>query len=180
MYLRKKVIFSWWLCSFIWGGTPHGYSFRPSVGASSGLLTICDCFEVEVSSYLSLDHVLLIHGRFVESNDEFFQANDYAPCDGAAKKLLWVGQPCSLVIMWKRSYVFVVISMLFVAWMIGEVWGQHFGCWIVLLFNQFIVDNSLLDLPLGGSRFTWYMGDGQSMSSLKRFLLSKNWCLTWA
>jgi len=76
---------------------------------------------VEVSSYLSLDHVLLIHGRFVESNDEFFQANDYAPCDGAAKKLLWVGQPCSLVIMWKRSYVFVVISMLFVAWMIGEV-----------------------------------------------------------
>jgi hypothetical protein len=38
------------LYSYIWGGSSHGYSYRLSVGASSGLLTVCDSFEVESSS----------------------------------------------------------------------------------------------------------------------------------
>jgi hypothetical protein len=35
----------------------------------------------------------------------------------------------------------------------------------------------LVDLPLCGRMFTWYKGDGTSMSRLYRFLLSKDWCL---
>ncbi|GAU27978.1 hypothetical protein TSUD_373730 [Trifolium subterraneum] len=42
-------------------------------------------------------------------------------------------------------------------------------------FNQFINDNSLIDLPLRGRKFTWYRGDGLSMSRLDRFLLSDAW-----
>lgn len=46
-------------------------------------------------------------------------------------------------------------------------------------FNNFI-DRSLLgDLPLVGRRFTWYRGDGHSMSRIDRFLLSEAWCLRW-
>ncbi|MCI47077.1 endonuclease/exonuclease/phosphatase family protein, partial [Trifolium medium] len=33
-------------------------------------------------------------------------------------------------------------------------------------FNQFIVDNDLVDLSLCGRSFTWYKGDGLSMSRL--------------
>jgi len=36
-----------------------------------------------------------------------------------------------------------------------------------------------MDLPLWGRRFTWFWGDGNSMSRLDRFLLSERWCLTW-
>lgn len=46
-------------------------------------------------------------------------------------------------------------------------------------FNEFIVDNVLIDLPLNGRKFTWYKGDGRSMSRLDRFLLSEEWCLMW-
>ncbi|GAU34276.1 hypothetical protein TSUD_321220 [Trifolium subterraneum] len=46
-------------------------------------------------------------------------------------------------------------------------------------FNQFIDDNTLVDLPLTGRKFTWFKGDGLSMSRLDRFLLSEDWCLTW-
>jgi hypothetical protein len=46
-------------------------------------------------------------------------------------------------------------------------------------FNQFIDDNGLINLPLCGRRFTWYKGDGTSMSRLDRFLLSEDWCLQW-
>jgi len=42
-------------------------------------------------------------------------------------------------------------------------------------FNQFIDGNFLIDLPLYGRNFTWYRGDGVSMSRLDRFLLSESW-----
>lgn len=46
-------------------------------------------------------------------------------------------------------------------------------------FNGFIDTNVFVDLPIMGRRFTWYRGDGCSMSRLDRFLLSENWCLWW-
>jgi len=44
-------------------------------------------------------------------------------------------------------------------------------------FNQFIDDNDLIDLPLGGRKYTWFKGDDIFMSRLDRFLLSEQWCL---
>ncbi|GAU25950.1 hypothetical protein TSUD_16880 [Trifolium subterraneum] len=41
-------------------------------------------------------------------------------------------------------------------------------------FNHFINNNALIDLPLCGRKFTWYRGDGRSMSRLDRFLLSED------
>lgn len=46
-------------------------------------------------------------------------------------------------------------------------------------FNKFIEDCSLIDLPICGRMFTWYRGDGVSMSMLDRFLLSHRWCAVW-
>ncbi|MCH82855.1 endonuclease/exonuclease/phosphatase family protein [Trifolium medium] len=46
------------LCASLWGTSPHGYSFRPSAGASGGLLVLWDSVEVEVWSSVSFDHVL--------------------------------------------------------------------------------------------------------------------------
>lgn len=47
-------------------------------------------------------------------------------------------------------------------------------------FNQFIEDNCLVDLSMCGRRFTWYQGDGISMSHLDRFLLSDTWVSLWS
>ncbi|GAU34020.1 hypothetical protein TSUD_393660 [Trifolium subterraneum] len=77
------------LCSTLWGITPHSFSYRPSAGASGGLLTIWDSSEVEVWSTESRDHVLWCHGWFTKSGEEFYVANVYAPCDDGAKQGLW-------------------------------------------------------------------------------------------
>ena len=37
----------------------------------------------------------------------------------------------------------------------------------------------LADLPLSGRNFTWFKGDGKSMSRIDRFLYSEDWCLVW-
>ena len=46
-------------------------------------------------------------------------------------------------------------------------------------FNNFIAESLLIDLLICGQLFTWYKGDGVSMSRLDRFLLSEKWCAAW-
>jgi len=46
-------------------------------------------------------------------------------------------------------------------------------------FNNFIDSSFLIDLPICGRLFTWYRGDGVSMSRLDRFLVSSKWCESW-
>jgi hypothetical protein len=60
------------LCLSLWGNSPHTFSYRPSIGASGGLLTLWDSTEVEVWSSESREHVLWCHGRFIKSGGGFF------------------------------------------------------------------------------------------------------------
>jgi hypothetical protein len=46
-------------------------------------------------------------------------------------------------------------------------------------FNQFIDNNVLVDLPVCGRKYTWFKGDGITMSRLDSFLLLDEWCLKW-
>jgi len=39
-----------------------------------------DSSEVEVWSSVSQEHVLIIHGRFIKTNEIFYLFNVYAPC----------------------------------------------------------------------------------------------------
>lgn len=77
------------LCSSLLGNSKCKFSFRPSVGASRGLLTLWDSLEVKVWSSVSSDHNLLIDGRFIKCNEEFLLFNVYSPCDLQAKDVLW-------------------------------------------------------------------------------------------
>jgi len=77
------------VCAAVWDRSSATFSFRPSQGASGGLLTIWDVSEVEVWSSCSFNHVLSIHGRFIKTNEEFHLFNVYAPCDGGARQELW-------------------------------------------------------------------------------------------
>lgn len=46
-------------------------------------------------------------------------------------------------------------------------------------FRIFIEDLSLVDLPVLGNRFTWFMPDGFAMSRIDIFLLSEGWVNHW-
>jgi len=70
------------------GTFDHDYSYNPSVGASRGLVTIWDTSEVEVWASFRGDHLLLIHGKFIKSNVEFYLFNVYAMCDQRGKQAL--------------------------------------------------------------------------------------------
>jgi len=73
----------------IWGDTPCGYSYRPSSGASGGLVTVWDSSRVKVWSTMSLGSILVIKGRLLLSSEEFVICNVYAPIDTTAKREVW-------------------------------------------------------------------------------------------
>nr|ABD32616.1 reverse transcriptase - beet retrotransposon, putative [Medicago truncatula] len=114
-----------------------------------------------------------------QSNEEFYLFNIYAPCDRAAQKLLW--DSLSLRLQQLRGRKVCVCGDFNDVWCSEErrsVNVRHSSL-DFSHFNSFIGDNSLHDLPLGGRKFTWFKGDGRSMSRLDRFLLSEDWCLAW-
>ncbi|PNX55283.1 cysteine-rich receptor-like protein kinase, partial [Trifolium pratense] len=167
------------MCSTFWGNSPHGFSYRPSVGASGGLLTLWDTAEVEVWSSESFENVLWCHGIFVRSGEEFYIANVYAPCDLRAKQVLW--DSLSAKIQALGSVRVCVCGDFNAVRCVDERRSANDGYRHSdhIPFNRFIDDNSLIDLPLCGRKYTWFKGDGRSMSRLDRFLLSGEWCLTW-
>jgi hypothetical protein len=167
------------VCKSIWSDINVDFSFQQSRGASGGLLTLWDCTEVEVWSSFQFEHVLGIQGRFVKTWEEFTLLNVYASCDVSCQQALWFKISQRLSTLYDLNICvcgdFNTVRCIEERRSVGS-FGQHDGS---AYFNQFIRDNCLLDLSLRGHKFTWFRGDGNSMSLLDRFLLSERWCLTW-
>jgi hypothetical protein len=143
------------------------------------MLIIWDSLEVEVWSTVSQDHMLQIHGRFIQSNEEFYVFNIYAPCDGRAKQELWEALSVRLQVL--RGEKICVCGDFNAVQCPEERMSLRGGAYVndVHLFSMFIDNNDLLDLPLCGRRFTWYKGDGTSMSMIDNFLFFEDWWLQW-
>jgi exonuclease III len=163
----------------IWGDAPRDFSFCRSVGASGGLVTVWDTSRIVVWSSMCYGNVLVIKGKVISSDEEFMIFNVYAPCDLAAKREMW-GTLKSKVL--NNNDVNVCVCGDF-----NSVRGEDERkgrCTVyrqadASAFNDFIDSSYLIDLPICGRLFTWYKGDGVSMSRLDRFLLSEKWSETW-
>jgi exonuclease III len=121
----------------------------------------------------------MIHGRFINSNEDFYIFNVYAPCDRSAKQVLWNSLSSRLLSLGNRK---VCLCGDFNSVRSVNERRSVRGSQVVddcAPFNDFIEEGVLIDLPLCGRKFTWYKGDGRSMSRLDRFLLSGEWCMVW-
>ena len=168
-----------WMIKSIWSDVACGYSYQPSVGASGGLVTVWDTSYVNVWFTMSFRHVLVIKGTVVSTAENFTVVNVYAPCDSEAKRALWdalsplVANNIDDCVCVCGDFNYVLNG--------EERRGQStmFRQADSDLFNKFIEENCLMDLPICSRLFTWYHGDGVSMSRLDRFLLSTKWCEAW-
>jgi len=162
------------VCKSIWPDVNVDYSFQPSLRASGGLVTLWDANEVEVWSSMSFDHVLVILGRFLKTGESFVLVNVYAPCDIYRQQVLWNNLSNKLVSFLDQNVCicgdFNAVRCLEERRSVGSVFNQVWST----NFNNFIEGNMLVDLPLRSRNFTWFQGDGKSMSRLDRFLLSEN------
>jgi len=93
----KLQVIDGFLCTSLWGPSNHDFSYSPSVGASGGLVAIWDTSEVEVWLTARGEHFLMIHGRFIKSNEEFYIFNVYAPCDRSANPKSYASLFCDVL-----------------------------------------------------------------------------------
>ncbi|PNX97250.1 cysteine-rich receptor-like protein kinase, partial [Trifolium pratense] len=176
----------------VWGGWRRGRRFVGWWGSNNPFCCVskklsCNLVMilfvrlcgVEVWSSESCESVLWCHGRFVRSGEEFYVANIYAPCDSRAKQALWDSLSLKIQALGRArvclcgDFNAVRSADERLSARDGVRSSDH------VPFNRFIEENTLIDLPLGSRKFTWFKGDGRSMSRLDRFLLSGDWCLSW-
>ncbi|GAU31957.1 hypothetical protein TSUD_288910 [Trifolium subterraneum] len=150
-------------------GGAVNYSYKPSVGASVGIITMWDASVVDVRALVNLVNCLIVQGKFLKNNVDFCLANVYALCDNRGRQVLW------------NELSGMIRRISSVAWCVVRSSDERKSRAVnnsiddVSPFNQFIDGNFLIDLPLCGRKFTWYLHDGSAMSRLDRVLLSDGW-----
>jgi exonuclease III len=166
----KKSSFEDYVIHSLWGHKDVGWVFQESTGMSGGLLIIWNSTTFKFLSSFSGHGFLCIK---VERDGVVLHiVNVYSPCSLVGKKQLWADllavKQSSSDGEWCLGGDFNAVLMA----------SERFGSSAVgrqgerVLFNQFIDEMELIDIPVLGKKLSWFSGDGKSMSRIDRFLLS--------
>ncbi|XP_058763563.1 uncharacterized protein LOC131637014 [Vicia villosa] len=153
-----------------WRHPEIGFSFSNSEGRSGGLITFWKKSNMEVLFSFKGEGFLGLKVCWKE--DLYDVVNVYSSCDLSKKKASWDKLLDLMKIYFDGE------------WIIGgdfnaiknnrERKGRAVGSYKkeTELFADFILKSDLVDTPCKGKKFSWYSGDGKSMSRIDRFLLS--------
>lgn len=156
-------------CRKIWHSDHLSFAQFEARGRSGGILTIWDTNKFSVSEIKVGTGYVFIRGLWGHQHQPCVFINIYAPCTVPERKELW-------------SEITAIINTLDCSICIcGD-----FNCMLRTSerrsrnpsfpgmddFNQFVVTNDLLDLPLANRKFTWHSPNGAVRTRLDRFLLN--------
>ncbi|XP_058739159.1 uncharacterized protein LOC131611049 [Vicia villosa] len=160
-----------------WTSSETGYSFSNSLGMSGRLLVLWNEGKVEVMNSFKGEGFLGI--KVLWKGNFYYVVNVYSSCELAKKRSMW-----HELLKMKDSFVDG-------EWIIGgdfnaiknrrERKGRSGGVnnIEVDLFADFINKSLLVDVPCKGEKFSWYSGDGKSMSRIDWFLVADTVVNRW-
>ncbi|XP_071695540.1 uncharacterized protein [Rutidosis leptorrhynchoides] len=171
---KLHLVDNLWVKS-LWGNSDYEFIQQEMVGKSGGQLLIWDKQEFEAPDVIKEDHVVGVRGKWIGNDSIIIVLNVYRPHDDIKKQKLWdcLGKLIDNNEAWVLCGDF------------NEVRGpsERFNCEFVeniaRWFNDFIRDNSLVDIPMGGRIFTRFSDDGTKFSKLDRFLVSESFHQLW-
>ncbi|XP_071699081.1 uncharacterized protein [Rutidosis leptorrhynchoides] len=169
-----SVKFSW--IQSLWGSSECDFIQQEMVGKFGGQLLIWDTNVFDAIDVIKIDWVIGIRGKWKANETILNVLNVYGPHEDDKKQKLW-------------DSIASLISGSNEAWAIcGDfnevrVEAERFNCEFIAYrakrFNEFIENNALLDIPLGGRAYTRVSDDGIKFSKLDHFLLSENFYTLW-
>nr|GEZ70891.1 hypothetical protein [Tanacetum cinerariifolium] len=146
------------------------------IGASGGIMSIWNSSVSCVEQKLVDRNYLAILGRWSGISRSVGFVNVYAPQANADKEVLW-------------AFLDVLINSLDAIWVIFGDFNavrsreERMECIFddaeAYSFCDFITRVGLIDLPLGGRRFTRFDEGGKKASKLDRFLISHSFLDEW-
>ncbi|GKA67213.1 RNA-directed DNA polymerase, eukaryota [Tanacetum coccineum] len=154
-----------------WGNVNFDYVHSDSIGNSGGILCIWDPNSFRKDSVTVSDYFVIVRGVWIKSGMDILIVVVYAPHDVRDKRLLW-DYLSHVSNQWAGEVV-----------MMGDFnevryksdrFGSNFNAHGADIFNNFIINAGLEEVPLGGSAYTWCHKSASKMSKLDRFLVSEN------
>ncbi|GKV35665.1 hypothetical protein SLEP1_g43906 [Rubroshorea leprosula] len=115
-------------------------------------------------------------GIWVEEDIAVNLVNVYAPCDVKERRMMF--DELKLVIT-NKGGCWCLMGDFNITRNQQEKSGDRGVSNGMRVFNEFIRDMELVDLPLIGRKFTWYKPNGEAMSRLDRFLMTEDWMSKW-
>ncbi|GKB60199.1 RNA-directed DNA polymerase, eukaryota [Tanacetum coccineum] len=154
-----------------WGNNNFEFVHSDAVGKSGGILCIWDPNAFRKSSSTVSDYFVIIRGKWVKSGIGMLIVVVYAPHDAKEKRMLWdylthVSQQWNGEILMLGDFNEVRIS--------ADRFGTAFNAFDAAIFNSFIHNAGLAEVPLGGCAFTWCHKSAMKMSKLDRFIVSES------
>ncbi|GKV44506.1 hypothetical protein SLEP1_g51682 [Rubroshorea leprosula] len=150
---------------------------KPSNGNSGGLLCVWNSKVLKKEEVIEGDNFIGVFGLWGAEKTPVYILNVYSPCQLASKRALW--EELQGLINSRRGN-----------WCLAGDYNtvrsveERVGCTVTTNemreFDAFIHNTRLIDLLLVGRKYTWYNSNGQYMSRIDRFLLSKEWTTKWS
>nr|GEY59169.1 RNA-directed DNA polymerase, eukaryota, reverse transcriptase zinc-binding domain protein [Tanacetum cinerariifolium] len=134
--------------------------------------------QANVSTHVAGDNETLFFGKVKE---EYFVTKEDKPSEEYVsdmskppgfKNFIKENSECSISSNASRSVI--LFGDLNEVRNVFERFGSIFSSGDAAIFNDFIQESGLIDLPMGGRSFTWMNKVGSKMSKLDRFLISDN------
>ncbi|GJX88116.1 RNA-directed DNA polymerase, eukaryota [Tanacetum coccineum] len=127
-----------WCVKACWGNYTFDYAHSDSVGNSGGILCIWDPNSFQKDNVTVSDFFIIIRGTWLKSGVKILMVAVYAPRLERQKIL-------------------------------GIIWSMIINRWDCAdMFNMFIANAGLEEIPLGGSSFTWCHKSATKMSKLDK------------
>ncbi|GKD31485.1 RNA-directed DNA polymerase, eukaryota, reverse transcriptase zinc-binding domain protein, partial [Tanacetum coccineum] len=155
----------------MWGNYSFNYACSLARGRSDGLISMWDP-NLFVKEHILCDEAfIIVKGRWRNKIGDCYMISLYGPHDPLAKIALW-----NRVLDFIQSNIgkYVLFGDMNEVRSVHERYGSLFSRNEAEVFNSFINNASLIDLPMGGHSFTWMNKTGTKLSKLDRFLISKD------
>nr|GEY23276.1 hypothetical protein [Tanacetum cinerariifolium] len=155
----------------VWGNIHFDFASTSARGMSGGILCLWNPLVFRKSRILCNEHYLVIDGLWSPDDIHIRWIVVYAPQNLSCKVSLW----SSLAILtadWDG--VIMIMGKFNEVREAGERYGSIFKEKQADIFNEFISNSDLIDIPLDGYNFTWSDKWGSKMSKLDRLLVSES------
>nr|GEU77660.1 putative reverse transcriptase domain-containing protein [Tanacetum cinerariifolium] len=146
-----------------------------SVGNSGGILYAWDPNSFHRSNTTISDNFIMIRGVWLKTGDNLLIVAVYTPHDLRDKRMLW-DYLAHVIKQWDGEVV--TMGDFNKVRYKSDRFGSVFNVQGADVFNSFIANAGLEEVPLGGSSFTWCHKSATKIRKRDRFLISENLLIT--
>ncbi|XP_071729253.1 uncharacterized protein [Rutidosis leptorrhynchoides] len=165
-----------WIFS-LWGSRDCKFIQKEMTGKSGGQLIIWDVNYLDVFDTFICDFFISVRGIWKISGQIVNMINVYGPHNDIDKHKMW--DALSKEIQKGNGEGFVLCGDFNEVRDETERLNSDYHAHRAKAFNDFIASNNLIDLPMGGRKFTRVSDDGVKYSKLDHFLITKDFNLMW-